>query len=57
MKAATLIFMMLGLLGTAGWMSPRVLSYIAAKCLARKQAILTQRIAYRWWISRFDEEA
>lgn len=38
------------------WLSPRALSWIAARAMARRDSILVQRRAFAWWLSRFDQE-
>lgn len=38
------------------WISPPLLSWVAAVSLARKDAIRAQRMSKTWWLSRFDGE-
>ena len=49
-------FLLAAALFAACWLSPRALSWIAAKAMARRDAIIIQRRAMAWWLSRFDEE-
>lgn len=38
------------------WISPGMLSWIAAVALARKEALRTQRVAKAWFLARFGED-
>ncbi len=40
----------------AFWMSPKALSWVAAKILARRDALRTQKMAMRWHLARLDAE-
>jgi len=48
------------ILAGAGWMilwlSPSMLGSLAARMLARRDAIRTQRMALAWWGRRFEED-
>jgi len=38
------------------WISPNLLGWCAAKMLARRDAIRSQKMALAWYVKRFEEE-
>jgi hypothetical protein len=38
------------------WLSPSMLGALAARMLARREAIRTQRMALSWFLKRFEED-
>lgn len=54
MNTAGALLIMLCLLALASWMSPRVLTWIAAQCMARVHAIAQRQVAAKRWLEHFE---
>ncbi len=54
LKLLTLFLLMLACLWAWSWMSPRVLTWIAAQCMARVHAIAQRQVAAKRWLEHFE---